>query len=67
MQTYHNSNIKTILSANGKYCVELLHSTNDPSLWIIRRSKKFLWLRLHSSIVWFLSKQQAIEFAHSLE
>ncbi len=57
------TNINTILSNENGRCVELLHRTDDPCVWIIRSSKKFLWFRMNTSTAWFLDKQQALIFA----
>ncbi len=57
------TNVSTILSNESGLCVELLHNTDDPSVWIVRNSRKFLWFRLNASTVWFFDKQQALIFA----
>ncbi len=57
------TNVNTILSNEKGLCVELLHHTDDPSVWIVRNSRKFLWFRLNASTVWFFDKQQALTFA----
>lgn len=48
----------------GGRCIELLHNTDDPTVWIVRESTKLLWFRLRPSTVWFFNKQQAVTFAH---
>lgn len=52
-----------ILSETNGRCIELLHYADDPCVWIIRESNKFLWFRWRSSSAWFFTKQQAMEFA----
>jgi len=56
-------NINTILSNTNGLCIELLHRADDPCVWVIRKSKKFLWFRMHPSTTWFMDKQQALIFA----
>lgn len=57
------TNINMVLSNTNGHCVELLHRADDPCVWIIRSSKKFLWFRMNSSKTWFLDKQLALAFA----
>ncbi|MFA5835053.1 MAG: hypothetical protein WDA22_16365 [Bacteroidota bacterium] len=64
MQTTPSANIKTVLSNEGGQCIELLHYKDDPSVWIIRSSKKLLGYKTKTSTVWFASEQQALTFAH---
>jgi len=63
MQTTPAANIKTVLSNEGGQCIELLHYKDDPSVWIIRSSKKLLGYKTKTSTVWFVSEQQALAFA----
>ena len=63
MHIINNKTIHSILTNNGGYCIELLHNACDPMIWIIRRSKKFLWLRLNRSDSYFYDKQNALAFA----
>ncbi|MFA6469587.1 MAG: hypothetical protein WCW35_11870 [Bacteroidota bacterium] len=63
MSIVRNKNISTILSNESGFCIELLHNACDPMIWIIRRSKKFLWFRLHRSNSYFYDKQNALLFA----
>lgn len=67
MDTELGTSINTTLSKdNGRY-IEILHRTDDPCVWKIRSSKKFLWFRIHSSTSWFMDKQQALNFAKELK
>lgn len=58
-----SKNVNTILSNDSGCCIELLHYAYDPSVWIIRRSKKVLWFRLNASTFWFYDKKNALTFA----
>lgn len=66
MKPYLATASNIILSNTNGRCIELLHHSDDPSIWKIRRSKKFLWLRLQSSTYCFYSKQNALNFAQTL-
>ena len=63
MNTSTAENINTVLSNEGGHCIELIHHADDPSVWIIRSSKKRLGLKMKTSTVWFVTKQLAMEFA----
>jgi hypothetical protein len=63
VKTVNDNSINTILSNADGCCIELLHNAYDPCLWTIRRSRKFLWFRLNSSIHMFYDKRNALEFA----
>jgi hypothetical protein len=65
MDTAVAMNINAILSNTNGLCIELLHRVDDPCVWVIRSSKKFLWFRMHSSTTWFMDKQQALIFAQN--
>lgn len=54
---------RTLLSNNGTWKFELLHDKTDPCVWIIRRSRSFLWFRWKSSTYWFFDKNNALDFA----
>ena len=56
-------NINTVLSNEAGHCIELIHHADDPSVWIVRSSKKRLGLKMKTSTVWFFTKQLAMEFA----
>ncbi len=63
MDTGTNENVNTVLSNEGGRCIELIHHTDDPCVWIVRSSKKRLGLKTKTSTVWFATKQLALEFA----
>jgi len=63
MDTAIGVNTNTILSNNNGRCIELIHHADDPCVWIIRISKKFLWFRMNPSTTLFMDKQQALIFA----
>jgi hypothetical protein len=63
MGTKTAENINTVLSNEGGRCIELLHYADDPSVWIIRSSKKRLGLKTKTSTVWFVTKELALDYA----
>lgn len=54
-----NSSVELLSQMNG-IRIELLHHADDPCVWIIRESRKFLWFRRKVSDVWFFTKEQAL-------
>lgn len=63
MSTERSADVETILTNENGCCIELLHHSYDPCLWIIRRSRKVLWFRWNRSLYWFYDKQNALRFA----
>ncbi|MBP6672370.1 MAG: hypothetical protein KA247_04445 [Bacteroidetes bacterium] len=61
--TLPKSSVELLSHSNGIF-VELLHHADDPCVWIIRESKKFLWFRRNVSDVWFFTKEQALTSVH---
>ncbi len=47
--------------------VDIVHSESDAGMWIVRRRKKFLWMKRLISRDWFNSEPQALEFARALK
>lgn len=47
--------------------IEVLHHDADPSTWIVRRWKKFLWFKKRISSDWFINKQQAFAYADEMK
>ncbi|NUN69182.1 MAG: hypothetical protein HUU02_05675 [Bacteroidetes bacterium] len=56
---------RTVISNNGTWVFELLHDRTDPCVWIIRRSRAFLWFRWKRSLYWFFDRNNALEFART--
>ena len=57
----------TIISNTPDCFIELIHSENDPSVWIVRRSKKRLWMKRRISSDWYLSGEEAMACAVSMK
>ncbi len=49
------------------HVVDIIHSESDAGMWIVRRRKKFLWMKRLISRDWFNSEPQALEFARALK
>gem|GEM_PF-1283555 len=59
---------KTTVISNAADCfIQLIHSDSNPTVWIVRRSKKTLWFRKRISSDWFTSGQQALLFARKMK
>lgn len=57
----------TVIS-NARDCrIEIIHRGSDPGVWIVRRWKKFLWLKKRISSDWFIDGKQARAFANDLK
>ena len=52
----------TVLFHTEDCFIELIHRDSDPSSWIVRRWKKFLWFKRRLSSDWFNDRQQALAF-----
>ena len=58
---------RTIISNIRNCFIEVLHHNADPSTWIVRRWKKFLWFKKRISSDWFINRQQAFAYAHEMK
>jgi hypothetical protein len=58
---------RTIISNIRNCFIEVLHHDSDPSTWIVRRWKKFLWFKKRISSDWFINRQQAFVYAHEMK
>lgn len=56
-----------VIADTKSYLIQLTHRSSDPGSWIVRRWKKFLWLKKRISTDWFLDKQQALKFALTMK
>jgi hypothetical protein len=57
----------TVISNDREHFVELTHHDSDPAVWIVRRSRKFMWFKKRISSDWFYDKQQALVFANEAQ
>jgi hypothetical protein len=58
---------RTVIS-NARNCfIEVLHREADPSIWIVRRSKKIFWSNKRISSDWFINRQQAFAYADEMK
>lgn len=55
-----------VVSSVRKNFIEVSHDDSDPGSYIVRRWKKVLWFRKRISSDWFISKEQAMEFAQEM-
>lgn len=63
---YMANSKRTIVSQDSDQVTEVIHSPNDPGMWIVRRWEKVF---LHRKLVfscWFNDKRQALDFAAEL-
>jgi len=56
-----------VISKVADCFIELIHRDSDPTVWIVRRSKKNLWFRKQISSDWFIDGQQAMSFARKMK
>ena len=59
-----NDKCRTIISNSGNSQIEVLHRDSDPSTWIVRRWKKFLWFKKRISSDWFSNREHAFAYAY---
>ena len=60
--------MKNLVVSNARDCfVELIHRESEPTTWIVRRWKKFLWFKKRVSSDWFNDEQQALAFANDIK
>jgi hypothetical protein len=52
-----------VISKAADCFIELIHRKSNPTVWIVRRSKKTLWFKKRLSSDWFTSGKQALSFA----
>jgi hypothetical protein len=59
---------QTTIISNAAGCfIQLIHKDSNPTVWIVRRSKKFLWFKKTISSDWFTSGPNALEFARKMK
>ena len=56
-----------LISEGGGRVVDILHRKSDGGMWIVRRWKKFLWMKKLVSRDWFNDESQALAFARAPE
>ena len=55
------------ISDEGGQVVDIIHRDSDAGMWIVRRWKKYLWMKKLISRDWFNDERQALEFARDLK
>ena len=63
MYSFFKASKSTMQSYDGQRIIDILYDRNDPLVWIVRSSKKFLWFRMNSSVISFQDEQQALQYA----
>ena len=59
---------KSIAISKAADCfIELIHHDSNPTVWIVRRSKKNFWFKKRISSDWFIDGQQALSFAKKMK
>ena len=59
---------KTTIISNAAGCyIQVIHNDSNPTVWIVKRSKKFLGFKKTISSDWFTNGQNALEFAKKLK
>jgi hypothetical protein len=56
--------IVMISDDNGEI-IDIIHLESDPGTWIVRRRKRFLWMKRLISRDWFNDEAQALVFART--
>jgi hypothetical protein len=57
----------TVISNDADCFIELIHRHSNPTVWIVRRSKKVLWFKKEISSGWFTDGHQALLFAKKMK
>ncbi len=55
------------ISDEGGQVVDIIHRDSDAGMWIVRRWKKYLWMKKLISRDWFNDERQALAFARDLK
>jgi hypothetical protein len=53
------------ISDEGRQVVDIIHRESDAGMWIVRRRRRFLWMKIVVSRDWFNDEEQALAFARS--
>lgn len=56
-----------IISRAAECFIELIHRESNPTVWIVRRWKKNLWIKKLITSDWFTDGQQAQSFADRMK
>lgn len=56
--------IVMISDDNGEI-IDIIHRKSDPGTWVVRRRKRFLWMKRLISRDWFNDEEQALMFART--
>jgi hypothetical protein len=57
----------TVISNEADCFIELIHRASNPTVWIVRRSKKVFWFKKQISSGWFTDGRQALLFARKMK
>jgi hypothetical protein len=57
----------TTISNDPECFIQLIHSDSNPTVWLVKRSRKILWFKKRLSSDWFTSGQTALEFARKMK
>jgi len=65
----HDQDMKEsiVISKAAECFIELIHRDSNPTVWIVRRSKKHLWFKKQISSAWFIDGEQALSFANEMK
>jgi len=58
---------RTVISTDRKCFIEFIHRDSDPTTWIVRCWKRFLWFRKQISSTRFIDGEQALAFAEQMK
>jgi hypothetical protein len=56
-----------VISRAAECFIELVHRESNPTVWIVRRWKKNLWIKKLISSDWFTDGEQAQSFADRMK
>lgn len=69
IQLPHGARVKesTVISSIPGCFIELIHRRTNPTIWIVKRSKRRFWIKKQVSSHWFISADQAQTFALTMK
>jgi hypothetical protein len=62
-----NMKESVVISRAADCFIELIHRESNPTVWIVRRWKKDLWIKKFISSDWFIDEHQALSFAKRMK
>ncbi len=57
----------TVVSRYSDCYIEVIHYRSNPTVWIVKRSRTFLFFKRQVLNRWFIDEKQAYAFAESLK